>query len=453
MGGGTDVYQSDKDPGVDNYISSLISGWLTGQSVGDDPNFIGNRVAQTVGGSYDTKSGTVTAQGGAKYRVNPDGSVTPMGGGGLPGDAKDYQDASGKKFNNMSDVYTALYNNQLFGQDGKQVDASKFNGPGQWDEQVFRAVDEAKTANADPNSPWNAMASNFQQKYYDPNTGAFTSTDPSTSKKTAEDYFQQYGGYLDQGYTPQNYQKYEYSANPSYQQFDYKPQEVKSIAPVIDSAWDTKYNMLARDTEARGRDQRQEIDDFTAKQGGSLNSGRRLGLQKDLARDQDRTLGEYRSGVEADKAFAKRDDAVAVRDKNADYGWQAQKLRGDESRYGQDWANKEHAQQQKVAQDENLFGQEWARDEAKYGFEDNQKRGAAKLGMAEGMDTQMYNRANQERSMQQQNMGNMIGYLQDLLKIYGGQDATAVQRDAAQAQAIGSAFGGLTSAAATVAKA
>jgi hypothetical protein len=479
MGGGDpNIYQSPNAGSVDQLIQAIGLGTVSGGAISPNTTLSGQLVAQQIGGAYDSKTGQVIAPDGAKFKFDPTtGKFTQASSKGtmtIPG---------------PRDPRTGMPTTRT-------VETGTEAKPSEWADKINTAyADVDKNVFSNPYSAWSSLGGAFSPKYYNKETGLYETPEAGAeppTQQSAEDYFKQYGGYLDKSYTPTEYQQstYEktgyspsaayqttdYTKSSPYQQYGYQAQDVKDLAPVADSAWEAEYNKRAGDTESRWRGREQEQQDWLGQQGSSLASGRRLAQDQAMETEKQGDLDKIRAEVEGEKAQQKFSEAGRARDLGLQYGWEAEKAKGEESRYGQGydqaesryaqewgkamsdaaqkynqeesrygqtWGRDENQMAQEIARQQSQTGQEWARDEGKYAYEDTQKLGREKMTAAESMDSAARDRSWQENQANTQNVMNMLSYYNDLMKTYAGQDATAAQYAASQSQAIGSALGGL----------
>jgi hypothetical protein len=309
-----------------------------------------------------------------------------------------------------------------------------------------------------PSSAWNTLGQAFTQKYYDPKTGLYSSTTPAPQQPTSDYYLKSkaeggtgLGDFLNTKYVSQPEYQQSAAYNPFvYKDYNYQAPTVKSVDPVIDQAWEDMYGLRAKDTEARARENKASAEDWSARQGGSLGSGRLAGLNQDINRTTQTDLDTIRKDVSSQQALQKYQEAKDVRDQQLGLDWEAQKLRGGEARYGQDvgLGEQHYGTEQGIA--EKKYGYETKGAEDKYAFEQGQKQGAQKLQSAEALDAAARDRAWAESQAGKQDTMNMLTYLDDLMRVYAGQDSTAAQMKASENAAIGSALGSLFGAAGSV---
>lgn len=415
--GGSNIYQSPQMAPLDQIGSELLLSTITGQPIQQSPAISSQYVAQSTGGRYNPDTQTIQYPDGAVLSYDPAsqsfsdaGANIGAGGGGKGGE-------------NASPKATAA--NKIL---TEQVQPNIYG----------------------PNSAYNMFGSDtFGGKVYDPTSGNEVDQAQKPQQLTGDYYLNKYGDYLNKGYTPVNYDAQSY--NPyQYQQFDYKSPDINTVNNVD--------QQLVQKQIAQGQDevnqsaiaQRKNLEGFIANSGGSLSGGRAARLQNDLDVNTSRQNAVVADKLNSDQALRAFYDASHVRDLQVAQNMDVQKLRGGESRQGQDVAQSESKYAQDVGRQEKQKAFDVASEQNRYGFEAGQNQGARKLEIASSADTNQANRAFQESQANRQQQLQKIQALQDFLRIYSQQNATAGQLNAQASHDVGDTLMGLGKIGATV---
>lgn len=397
MGGkGGDPYRSAYLPEGDQLAWQTAQSFLSGQPVSPSPAMTGSYVAQSIGGTYDTKTNTVTAPDGTKLKYDPlSGQFTGSGLSSTDTDWQTYTKPDGTPFNSQSEAQNYISGGGTVYQGGKAVDTSASS------DYLNKANEIASTFSSnvydDPNSAWNLYGSLGNEYSYDPTTGSYREGAADESQNMGADYY--FGKYGD-------------PFSQQYNQFDYTAPTVGSVDNISDAARMNIYQRGADRIATNFRDQAQQTEDWISSQGGNLSSGRALALKNKDMENKNRGLTELQRDTDTEHEMRTYNDAVRRRDMQTDLDWQAQQKRGEESRYGQDWT----------------------RD-----------MGTKRLATAEGLDAAQRDRSFGELQANRQQKLNQYGALSELMRIWSGLEGNWTNAQAAKAQAVGSALGGLGS--------
>lgn len=416
--GGTDVYQSPYTAETDQLGFQNLLGMISGNGIKPSGALNNSTVAQQLGGKYDPKTGYIVMPDGSKIKYNPlTNSYDQAGKDASAYNYKDYAiDPSGTGF--QSERAFRNYVNsgkQLYDLQGNQASMDVITPDNPYTSkanEILGTMDENVYNN--DSSAWNMYANLGNQYQYNPTSGRYEQASSDIpSQMTSDNYLDKYGSYLDKGY----------SQSQPYQQFDYQAPQLQSVDNISDAARASIYQRGADRISSTFRDNAQNTEDFISERGGSLSSGRAMALRKADQENKNRDLTQLDREVQTDHELRTYNDAVNRRDKQAAYDWEASMKRGGE----------------------NQYGYEAGRDENRYAFEDAQKRGRERMGVAESIDSKNRDQAFQELQANRQQTNNQFTALSDMLRIYGGMDSTAAQLEAAKAQAMGGALGGLFS--------
>lgn len=417
--GGDDVYQSPHYKSTDDIGFQTLLGALTGQGVGPSPEINSNMVAEQLGGKYSPKTGLITMPDGSAIKFDPLLNT--------------FVDASGpaKQVPNSSGVSGGGRN------PGKPTTATSSGKPNAYLDKANETLQGLNSnVYGNPNSAYNLFSENNSQRY-NAKTGQYETPDagaPADDSLSAENYLDQYGQYLDTAYNKTGpYQASEYN------QFNYTSPTIGSVENISDAARADIYQKGADRISSAYRDEQQNLDDFLARNNSNLSSGRAARAKNEIAENRTRELTGLERQTETDHQMRKFNDAAHVRDMQASQDQQTQLSQGNENKTAQ-----------MFNQDENRYAYDTGNKENKYAYEAGQKQGQDKFGIVEGINTNNRNQAFQELQANRQQTANKQTWINDLLRIYAGQDATAAQLQAAKANAIGSTLGGLFGAAGAV---
>lgn len=438
-GGDGNIYQSPYSQELDTLGVEGILSMLSGQPISPSPAMASFFVAQKLGGQYDQNTGNIKMRDGTTIRYN----------------------AKTNEFDDLTkgtdNVVTRLFGDK-FSPDGQSATSKS------WLDQANKINKEDVSQIFGEDSSYNLFGKEaFGSKVYDPETGQMIDkvAGQEPEQLTGQHYLDQYGDYLNQNYDPYQYEKYQpyetkdYSPT-SYNQFDYKSPEIQGVDNISHDLVQKQINRELDQINSGYRGDRQNIENYIAESGGSLTGGRALSLVGNLDEQTNRARTEAQDKLETDHALRSFYDAQNVRDLQVAQDAKTQDSNAGESRYAQDTARLEN----KTAYDANRteYGkafdtgkaesdqqQKVAQDEGRFAYDAGQTQGKERLGIAASADSDQANRATAQTQADRQQQLQKIQALQDFLRIYAGQDATAGQLAAAQAQATGSALGGLFS--------
>lgn len=456
--GGPDVYQSPYSGQTDDLGFQTALGMISGQGVSPSPALNSSVVAQQLGGKYDNKTGNITMKDGSQIRydalsgqfqnVGPGNSVSNFGqyyaqdptkSSTISGfGAKEGHNAATGNFKTQDDLQSYVDGGgTVYDRQGNPVNfATGTTGTGgQYLDQANQTVSGLNTnVYNNPSSAYN-MFNASGAKTYNPTSGQYEDASTNSSTTNGEDalssssYMKNYGGYLDHPYN--SYAKY----NPElYQSYNYQSPTVKSVDNVSKAAKENEYQSGASNITNEFGDQTKDNTDFARRQGSSLSSGRLARMNNDTQMKKQTALEGLRRGVDQEYELRNYNDAAHVRDLQTAQDAETQKLNAGENQYGQTFN-----------QGENRYGYEAGQKENQYAYESGQNQGREKLQAVEAINTANRGQAFQELQAQRQQEASKMSALLDMLRVYGGEDSTAVQLAAAQAQAAGAALGGLTS--------
>lgn len=411
-GGDDSVYQSPHYGSVDELGFQTILGMLTGQGITPSPEMNSNIVAEQLGGKYDSESGNISMPDGSQIKFDPlSNSFVDVNGGGAPASS---QGTPGSRAS---------------GPVGGSTSPSSMSGYLEKANSSLGSINQDIYGN--PDSVYNAFSSQ-NQKAYNPETGQYEDAQNTASQNLGADYYlDNYGQFLDQ-----DYQASDPYSSKTYNAYDYQAPEVGSVENISDAARANIYQRGADKISSTYRDREQDTDEFIARNGSNLSSGRAGRLKDDLNEDRGRELTELQRTTDTEHELRTYNDAAHRRDLEAEYDYGTDARRGGESRYGEEFNR-----------DEGRYGYETNRDEGRYAYEADQTQGKEKLGIAEGIDTSNRSQGFQELQANRQQDANKMTALLDMLRVYGGMDSTAASLEAAKANAMGSALGGLFGAA------
>lgn len=398
MGGkGGSPYRSDYLDEGDQLAWQTAQSFLSGQPVSPSPAMTGSYVAQSIGGSYDPKTNTVTAPDGSTLTYDPlAGQFTGgSGGGSLSSDWRSYTKPDGSTFKSQAEAESYISGGGDVYMGGKSVNTANMTSSPYIDKANEIAATFSSNVYDDPNSAWNLYGSLGNEYSYNPSTGAYEQGAAGADQNMGADYY--FGKYGD-------------PFSQQYNQFDYTAPTVGSVDNVSDAARMNIYQRGADRIATNFRDQAQQTEDWISSQGGNLSSGRALALKNKDMEDKNRGLTELQRDTDTEHEMRNYNDAIRRRDMQTDLDWQAQKLRGDESRYGQNWT----------------------KDMA-----------TNRLATAEGLDAAQRDRSFGELQANRQQKLNQYGALSELMRIWSGLEGNWTNAQAAKAQAVGSALGGL----------
>lgn len=238
----------------------------------------------------------------------------------------------------------------------------------------------------DPNSAYNSLTK-FNSQVYDPTTGQYVTKGSINPEVMDSNYYlSKYGGYLD-------------DANAA------TPYDYQSLEPVNDSVRANIYQSGADKIATHLRDTQQATQDFVSRQGSNLSSGRAARLQAQDKEEADRARTALDRETKGEAELRRYEDANRLRE-----------LKGNEAR--------------------------WA-------YETNQRRGKEKLGIAEGIDTQLRNQGYREMMGDRQSRMDQLDRWLQAMGYNIQQNSNYAQYEAQKNAAGASALSGLLGAAGT----